>query len=166
MRLKKFAILLASCALLTGCGSKAASLNCPYTTLSWEDRVDDMTALEGANYETYDSIYQGTTYTYAKDFLDYGGTIKYMYDEEGTLCNVSWAYTGTSEDDVMDVYNAVCSEMSDRFGEGTVDDGVGNLCEMWVLENETVMANAVITDDTKVMQVAFMSASVSKQNNQ
>ena len=166
MRLKNFAILLACCAALSGCGSTASSMDCPYTSLSWEDRVDDMTALEGANYETYDSIYHGMTYTYPKSYLDYGGVIKYMYDGDGKLCNVSWSYTGVSEDDVMEVYSAVCDAMSARYGGGTVDDGVGNLCEMWVLENETIMANAVITDDTKAMQIAFMNADVSQQNNQ
>ena len=168
MRRKNFVILLACCAVLsfsTGCGSSSAKMNCPYTDLSWNASVDDMTASEGANYETYDSIYQGTTYTYDKSYLEHDGMIKYMYDDAGKLCNVSWAYTGSDEDDVMNVYNSICDEMAAAYGEGTVDDGVGNYCHMWVLENETIMANAVITDDTKVMQIAFMSADVSKQNN-
>ena len=53
--------------------------------------------------------------------------------------------------------------MNKLHGESRNEDGVGNYCEIWSSNGGTVMANAVITNDTKVMQIAYMSAEVSKQ---
>ncbi|MBQ3792927.1 MAG: hypothetical protein IIU45_05500 [Lachnospiraceae bacterium] len=153
---------------LAGCGKKApqeSASTCPYTSLTWDATVEDMIALEGEDYETYDSIYKGMTYTYPKEYLGHTGMIKYMYDADGRLCNMSWSYTGETADDLKAVYDGVCQDATTLYGEGETDDGVGNLCKMWVETEETIMANAVITDDTKVMQIAYMRADVSKQNN-
>jgi len=155
--------------VMTGCSKSTAAINCPFTDLSWESTADEMIAAEGEGFDTYDSIYKGLTYTYPKTYLSNDGMIKYMYDDKGKLCNVSWSYTGESEDEVMAVYNAVVEDMTKLHGKSVNDDGVGNYCEMWTSNGGTVMANAVITNDTKVMQIAYMSADVSKntqQNNQ
>ena len=154
---------------LIGCGNAAAADNqsgCPFSNLAWDATVEDMTNLEGEQFETYDSIYQGTTYTYAKEYLGFTGMIKYMYDGDGRLCNMAWSYAGTDTEDVNKVYEAVCADTSTRFGESKTDDGVGNLGQTWVTKTETIMVNAVMTNDTNVMQIAFMRADVSEQNNQ
>lgn len=167
MKYKILLILTTAAALvLAGCGSKKSSINCPFTELSWESTTDEMIAAEGNGYDTYDSIYKGLTYTYPKEYLGNEGMIKYMYDGNGTLCNVSWSYTGDSEESVMNVYDAVCAEMNSLHGDSKSDDGIGNYCEIWSSNGGTVMANAVITNDTKVMQIAYMSAAVSKQTEQ
>lgn len=150
--------------MMTGCLRQSGKINCPFTEVSWESSADEMIKLEGDGYDTYDSIYKGLTYTYPKDYLGNPGMIKYMYDDTGKLCNVSWSYTGDDEETVMNVYNAVVDEMKKLHGESKNDDGIGNLCEMWVTDDGTVMANAVITNDTKVMQIAYMSSEVSKQS--
>ena len=86
-----------------------------------------------------------------------------MYDDAGKLCNVSWSYTGNDADEVLTVYRAVCDDTVSKRGPSTSSDGIGNYCEIWASESGTVMANAVITNDTRVMQIAYMSADVSKQ---
>ena len=148
---------------LSGCSQQRSDIGCPFSELSWDASYEEMVSLEGEQYETYDSIYKGTTYTYPKEYLGNPGMIKYMYDDTGKLCNVSWSYTGDDTDEVLTVYRAVCDDTVNTRGLSTSDDGVGNYCEIWASENGTVMANAVITNDTKVMQIAYMSADVSKQ---
>ena len=155
--------LLVIVTALAGCSSKSAKINCPFTDLSWEDAVEEMIALEGDGYDTYDSIYHGLTYTYPKEYLGKGGMIKYMYDDTGRLCNVSWSYTGVDAEELMTVYHAVVDEMTKLHGKSKNDDGVGNFGETWITDKGTVMANAVVTNDTKVMQIAYMSPEVSKQ---
>ena len=156
-------ILLIAASAVTGCSGSGSDIGCPFTELSWDASYEDMIGLEGEGYETYDSIYKGLTYTYPKEYLGNSGMIKYMYDDTGKLCNVSWSYTGDDADEVLTVYRAVCDDTVNSRGLSTSDDGVGNYCEIWASENGTVMANAVITNDTKVMQIAYMSAEVSKQ---
>ncbi|MCR5733411.1 MAG: hypothetical protein K6G22_02285 [Lachnospiraceae bacterium] len=154
--------LLTTGLLFVGCAEDKASLNCPFTELSWEATLKDMTDIEGELYETYPSIYQGTTYTYQKDYLNNNGIIKYMYDDKDKLCNVSWSYAGENADSVAAVYRAVCDDTEKIFGSGKDDDGVGNYCRVWVTDCGTVMANAVMTNDTNVFQIAYMSPEVSK----
>lgn len=164
-RLKRSLILvsLLMTAMLAGCSSAKNKINCPFTDLSWDSSADDMIDAEGKGYDTYDSIYKGLTYTYPKEYLGNTGMIKYMYDDMGKLCNVSWSYTGEDEGSLMDVYNAVVEDMQKLHGDSRNDDGVGNYCEIWTSNGGTVMANAVVTNDTKVMQIAYMSPKVSKQ---
>ena len=150
------------CPFLSGCGKDKASINCPFTELVWESTMEDMTGSEGDIYDSYPSIYNGVTYTYPKKYLDYDGIIKYMYDGSGKLCNVSWSYEGENAEKLTEVYEAVCDHTESLFGTGEDDDGVGNYCKIWVTEAGTVMANAVITNDTTVMQIAYMNPEISK----
>lgn len=148
---------------LTGCSGGKTAIGCPFTELSWNDSKKDMEKIEGEPLETYDSIYNGTTYTYSKKYLEKDGVVKYMYDDKDQLCNVAWSYTGETAEDVIEVYKNVCSDTEKKYGTGTSDDGVGNYCQMWITDSETIMANAVITNDVTVMQIAYMSSKVSKQ---
>ncbi|MBQ6575455.1 MAG: hypothetical protein IJL90_05045 [Lachnospiraceae bacterium] len=159
-------LIALSVATLSGCSSPKSDINCPFSEMSWDSTADDMIEAEGEGFDTYDSIYKGLTYTYPKEYLGNTGMIKYMYDDAGKLCNVSWSYTGDSDESVMNIYRDVVEEMKDLHGESKSDDGIGNYCEIWVTENGTVMANAVITNDAKVMQIAYMNPEVSKQTNQ
>ncbi len=158
-----FAAAITASIALTGCGGQKVAAISPFTELSWDASVDDMVKAEGDQYETYDSIYQGTTYTYSKTYLEKDGMIKYMYDGDGKLCNVSWSYTGDTPDSVMTVYRDVCKDTEKIHGKSTSDDGVGNYGQVWNTAGGTVMANAVITNDVRVMQIAYMSEAVSKQ---
>ena len=167
-RAKRFAlIMLLSITMMaqTGCISEQSKSEtvCPFSALSFESGVDDMILTEGNGYETYDSIYQGITYTYPKEYLGYPGDIKYMYDGEGKLCNISWAYTTGDADSVKEVYEAVLKDTENIRGEGTEDDGIGNYCTMWKGEEGSVVLSGVLTSDVTVMQIAYMSPEVSKQ---
>ncbi|MCR5687709.1 MAG: hypothetical protein K6G58_06775 [Lachnospiraceae bacterium] len=160
--LSAFALMLLIISGLLGCSGRASDIGSPFTGLSWDSSYEDMTAAEGDGYESYDSIYHGLTYTYPKEYLGYSGIIKYMFDAEGKLCNVSWSYAGDTPEEVLTVYRSVCDDTEKVRGPGTADDGIGNFCTTWPEETGTIMANAVITNDTRVMQIAYMSAEVSK----
>lgn len=70
---------------LSGCQKKAKQPECPFTSIKWGDTLDDVIALEGTSNDTYDSIYKGTTYTYAKEYDGLKGTVKYMFDDHEKL---------------------------------------------------------------------------------
>ena len=167
-RAKRYALAMIILVLLlaqTGCISEKfkSETVCPFSALTFESTVNDMIQAEGVSYETYDSIYKGITYTYAKDYLGYPGDIKYMFDGEGNLCNISWAYTTGDADSVVEVYEAVLKDTENIRGEGTKDDGIGNYCTMWKGDAGSVVLSGVLTSDVTVMQIAYMSPEVSKQ---
>lgn len=168
-RAKRFALMMIFIVMtlaLTGCISEQSKSEtvCPFSTLTFESSVDDMIKTEGDSYETYDSIYQGITYTYKREYLGYPGDIKYMFDGEGKLCNISWAYTSGDAESVKEVYEAVLKDTENIRGEGVKDDGIGNYCTMWKGEAGSVILSGVLTSDVTVMQIAYMSPEVSKQN--
>lgn len=149
-----------------GCGKSQNATNCPFSELGWDSTTEDMISLEGEGYDTYDSIYKGITYTYPRNYLDFPGMVKYMYDDNEILCNISWSYTGGSAEDISKTYDAVCSDMEKSFGKGNDDDGVGNRSRIWVTDSGTIMVSSVTTNDTNVMQIAFMRKEVSKQQKE
>lgn len=167
-RAKRFVLMALLSVLLvvqSGCiseNSKSETV-CPFSSLTFESKVEDMVFTEGESYETYDSIYKGTTYTYPKDYLGYPGDVKYMFDGEGNLCNISWAYTKGDADSVKEVYEAVLKDTESIRGEGIKDDGIGNYCTMWKGDAGSVVLSGVLTSDVTVMQIAYMSPDVSKQ---
>ena len=152
--------------VLTGCGRSKSLAGCSFSELGWDSTTEEMIAVEGDKYDTYDSIYKGITYTYPKVYLDTPGMIKYMYDDSDRLCNISWSYTGESAEDVGRAYDGVCADIEKTFGKGNDDDGVGNRSRIWVTDSGTIMVSSVTTSDTNVMQIAFMRKEVSKQQKE
>ena len=75
-------------AVLTA-GCQKSEGTCPFTDISWGDTLEDITELEGDSSESYDSIYDGTTYTFPKEYIGLKGTIKYSFDDKDRLVGIS-----------------------------------------------------------------------------
>ena len=161
-------IMILFISLLTvGCTSKdkEAVLDCPFTELNWNASVDDIVNYEKTEYECYDSMYQGTTYIFPKDYSDKEGSIKYMTDDKGALKNVAWLYVGNDKEDVMSVYNSLIKELTDKYGKPTDNtDNVNNYGEVWKLDSGNIVITAVITTEAKMVQVGYMHPTVSDGN--
>lgn len=162
---KKIVILmLLFSMILSGCAKKD-SLDCDFTDMNWENSIDDIMKYENSEYETYDSMYLGTTYTFPKEYLGKSGLIKYMTDDKDVLMNVSWLYVGDEENDVLNVYEALKNGLIQKVGEPTENtDNVNNYGEVWKLESGNIILTAVITSDGKMVQVGYMNPVVSNGN--
>ena len=162
---KILALFMCSLIFLSGCGASGAKSKStiPFTDMTFSSSADDVIAAEGDQYETYDSIYDGITYTYPKEYMDKAGTIKYMCDEGGALQNIAWTYAGDDGAEVMVLYNNIYAELKNTYGEPTQNaDGVNNYAEVWKMDSGNIILSAVLTSDSKMMQVAFLSPAVSK----
>ena len=118
-RLFLFFILTVLTACAVGCQKK--TVTCPFTTITWDNTFDDITELEGDSIDTYDSVYDGTTYTFPKEYDGLDGTIKYMFDDEEKLVCMSWMYETSNSEDLADVYNKIHGEAEDILGESGFD---------------------------------------------
>ncbi len=157
-------LVLVCLLVLAGCGQNASSFDCPYTTLNWDTTAEELISVEGSNYETYDSMYKGLTYTYDKEYLGLNGTVKYMFDSGNKLVNVAWTYTSENDTDIQDSYLAVYNALCDiRGSESENADGVNTYGEIWRDEVKgNVVLSGVLTSDSKMIQCSFMSPEVSK----
>ena len=126
-RLRKSVILLfliAMCLFICSCG-QSKKAECPFTEITWENTLDEVLALEGEPLDSYPSTYSGTTYIFSKDFHDMSGTIKYMFDDNDRLMSMAWLYIPESEDDLENVYQTLCDETTQTYGESGFDSDMG-----------------------------------------
>lgn len=165
-----FLFLLTLLAATTGCQQKKAE--CPFTTITWEDTLEDIMALEGSSAETYESIYDGTTYTFPKEYDGLDGTIKYSFDSEEKLVSLSWMYIAKDSKDLEEVYDKLHSEAEDMLGESGfqfTSDKFADLAspgDVWYLEDGNILINTVDTADVQILQYTFLHPDVSEERPQ
>lgn len=157
-------ILLCAC----GASKKASAPAAPFTDLTWEAAVEDMIAAEGEDYVTYPSVYNGTTYTYSKQYLGKDGTIKYMFDQDGALMSAAWAFSSENVGVLQDLYDEINASVNASFGESSYSaDGtnaVGNYGNVWYLEQGDIILSTMITSETKALQYAYLHPAVSNKD--
>lgn len=156
--------------LLCACGApkNAPDPAAPFTDLTWEAAVEDMIAVEGEDYETYPSVYNGTTYTYPKQYLGKEGTIKYMFDQDGALMSAAWAFSSENTGVLQDLYDEIDASVNASFGESSYsadgNNSVGNYGNVWYLEQGDIILSTMITSETKALQYAYLHPSVSNKD--
>lgn len=154
-------LVLVSSALV-GCGSSKKSEGFPFTELTWENSYDDMVALEGESDDTYDSMYNGTTYTYPKKYLDLDGTIKYMYDADNKLMSVAWVYSTDTDEDLKDTYDTIRKEVEETHGEsGYNTEQATNYGDVWYLDEGNIILSVMTTNSQKALQYSYLNPAVS-----
>lgn len=122
---------------------------CPFTEITWENTLDEVLALEGEPLDSYPSTYSGTTYTFNKVFHDMSGTIKYMFDDNDKLMSMAWLYIPESKDNLENVYQLLCSETNQLYGESGFDSDTGTpraACGIWKAEtSSSVLCQQALT---------------------
>lgn len=178
MRHKKYlslalAVLTFASLALSGCKKEAAelTLDAPFTKVSWNSTKEDIITEEGEGYETYDSVYNGDTYTYAKTYEGKEGTIKYMFDDKDELMCVAWAYGSDDATELEELYTKINDDMTDIYGKSgySTDEEektVNNYGNIWYREEGDIIVTAMVTDENKALQFAFLHPEVSYDENE
>ena len=156
-------ILLLSALVLAGCQKATKSI--PYTKATFKSSVEDILKLEGENYETYDSVYYGTTYVFGKEYLGREGKIKYMTDDTGELCNVAWACSTEDGEHADALYKEIYGILQKDFGDPTESVGVNNYGAVWKRSDGNIILSAMISSEVNAVQVAFLNPKVSRDEN-
>lgn len=154
---------LMAAVLLSGCGSKKAAI--PYTDLGFDATLDDILASEGEDYETYDSIYYGTTYTYDKDYKGRTGQIKYMLDDSDALMNVAWSYSAGSGDEADILYKELYADLQKEYGDPADNKGVNNYGAIWKRDEGNIILSALVSSEANAVQIAFLNPLVSRDED-
>jgi hypothetical protein len=147
-------------AMLGGCGSSASSTlpDCPFSELKWDSSVKAMETAEGSDYETYDSVYGGTTYTYDKDYQGVTGTVKYMFDDEKNLACIAWSYGSDSADELYSLYESIHADVVSVYGDsGYNTEKSTNYGDVWYLDDGNIIISTMVTDSQKALQFAYLS---------
>lgn len=173
MSIKKLIIKLTltavfSAFLLTGCSKEAnkSETICPFSDAVWSYSEDDIIKMEGTEYETYDSIYYGLTYSFKKEYASHPGTIKYMFDDKGNLRSIGWAYSTDDIDDLGKVYDEIYAYHLDKFGDYSYtapgSDAAGNWGGVWYRDEGNIVLSCMFSSDNLALQCAYLHPEVSR----
>lgn len=154
-----------------GCGKKEAA--CPFTTVTWDQTLEDIMELEGSESETYDStVYGGPVYSFPKEYHGLDGTVKYIFDGEDRLVSLAWMYEAEDSEDLKKAYDQIHSEAEDMLGKSGFKYNSDKFAELtspgdvWYLETGNVILNSVDAADAKILQYSFLHPDVSDPNPQ
>jgi len=160
-------IIVLAITALTGCKKQPQAVKSPFTEMTWENSVEDVIAEEGDDYTTYESIYNGTTYEFAKNYLDQDGTVKYMFDDNDKLMCVAWAFGTDDEETLKDTYNKIHQDVEDTYGESGYDsENPTNYGDVWYLENGNILLMVVTTDTQQALQYSYLNPEVSTKETE
>ena len=146
-----------------GTGKTSQEIVCPFTIITWENTYDDMIALEGSDYKSYDSVYNGIAYSYPKKYLDRDGIIKYMYNEDGKLMCMAWVYSGNIDENLKELYSTIHTNLTTTYGKSGYDtENSTNYGDVWYLEDGHIILSVMTTSQQNVLQYSYLSPEASE----
>lgn len=147
-------ITLAACFLW----KKPAPIECPLSSLPWDSTEQDLFAAEGSYTSSYASTYGGLTYTYDKSYLNREGVIKYMFDEEGMLASIAWAYTASDAEELDALYQEIRNGVQELYGESEYHTAnITNYGDVWKRKEGQIILSAMSVGDNIALQIAYES---------
>ena len=159
-------LVLVAGSVLTGCGSKKTAQIAPFSEATWGTTESDLATLEtGEEGESYPSMYYGQTHTYAKNYLDHDGTVKYMFDDKGALMGLAWTAVAESEEQYQDIYNKLKDSLKKKYGDSTDRSGTSNAGDAWYTDEGDIILIGSSTDTLKVVQCGYLNPIVSGEDN-
>lgn len=170
MNIRKFctiglSIVLAVGILFTGCVKKTAQI-APFSDATWELTESDLSTVEsGEEKETYPSMYYGQTHTFDKSYLEYDGTVKYMFDDKGQLMGLAWTVVAKSEAQYQEIYKTLKDKLKKEYGDSTDRSGQTNAGDVWYTEDGDIVLIGSSTDKLKVIQCGYLNPAVSGEDN-
>jgi hypothetical protein len=150
--------------LLPGCGKQTGNeVIAPFSEATWNYTVYDVKEMAGGDYTTTDSIYGGDCYILPGTYMDYEGSIKYMFDEDDALVCVAFAYTDSDPGSVSTLYEKISSEVTAAYGEGThTAEHSSNSGDKWIRDEGNILLVVLSTDYSSALQYSYLHPSISR----
>lgn len=163
---KAFALLFAavlSLSALTGCSQKKEQVECPFTTITWENTLEDVMKLEGAPDNSYDSTYGGMTYVFeGREYNGKNGSLKYLFDGDEKLVSMAWLYIPEDNNDRDTVYEELYKQTEDWYGDTGFESNQGTaMGAVWYLKGGNITIGVMSTGVTECIQYQYFHPDVS-----
>jgi hypothetical protein len=168
MRNKKFTHILLTVVLLftllSGCGKQTGDKAvAPFSDATWNYTVDDVKEMAGDDYTTTDSVYGGDCYILPGTYMDYDGSVKYMFDDDDALVCIAFACTNSDPDKISELYEKINKDVTDTYGEGThTAKHSSNSGDKWIRDEGNILLLVLSTDDASALQYSYLHPSVSR----
>ncbi len=152
--------------LLSACTSSDQTSDppAPFSQATWDSTPQELETLEDTAAETTASIYGGTTYLFPSSYLNYQGTVKYMYDADGQLTVIAFYYEGSTAEEISQFSQEIYQRTAKTYGDGIHSETAGhNSGEKWVRPEGNIILSVLASSDANALQYAFLHPSVSEQ---
>lgn len=81
-----------------------------------------------------------------------------MYDEDGKLMNIAWAYGSDDAKELQDLYNKIHDNLVDEYGEsGYQASASTNYGDTWDMDEGNILLSVMNTTDNKALQIAYVN---------
>jgi len=163
---RKIAMLLLTlfiCAIcMNGCAKEPQLLSCPFTEITWNNTFEEIKAASGELIETRDSIYDGTSYVFSKEYKGYDGSVYYIYDEKEKLVSMAWGYSTESSEQLEALYDEINADIIDEYGECDYAPKAGG-ANVWYTDGGNIVLYMLDTSEYKALQLNYVHPDVAEK---
>lgn len=145
-----------------GCKKDVQVITCPFTEITWENNLEDIRETAGELLETRDSVYDGKSYLYSKEYKGHDGTVYYIFDDEENLVSMAWGYSSTSTQELNALKDDIYNELVETYGECDYDTELGG-GSVWYTDGGNIVLFSVDTAEYKALQLNFVHPSVAEK---
>jgi hypothetical protein len=142
---------------LTFTACKSDKDRIPFSSLTFDTTYDEMIEELGEPTETT-VTYLGDTYSYAGEYLQKDGNVRYTFDEDGKMASITWLYSSEDGEEVSALYADIHKQLENNHGKTTESsDDVTQLSDIWRLDSGNISLVAVISSDYNGLMYTYMS---------
>lgn len=145
-----------------GCKKDVQVITCPFTEITWDSSLEDIQETAGKLLETRDSVYDGKSYLYAKEYKGYDGTVYYIFDDKEALVSMAWGYAGTSTKELEDLKGKIYNELVETYGECNYDTELGG-GSVWYTDGGNIVLFSIDTAEYKALQLNYVHPDVAEK---
>lgn len=160
---KSITLLLGIIMILLATGCNTTKSVAPFTDVTWESTLEEITSKYGDAAKTYDSIYGGTTYVYDTSYEGRNGSVKYMFDDKCSLMCVAFTYLAETPEEVLSLYEPLHASLVKSYGESgyntTQDTNYG---DVWYRDEGDIIISCMVTSEQNSLQYSYLNPVVSK----
>ncbi len=161
---KRIALIALTALVLTACGKETSSVDIPFSTLSFNSTIEDMTEAFGEA-ENTDKSYIGTSYCYSSAYMDKDSEVRYSFDEDDKMGSITWLYESADGEEIKEVYNDIHKELEETYGQsGENTNDATQMADIWRLPEGNVTLVAVVSSDYNGIMYTYLSPEHSTSN--
>lgn len=146
---------------MSGCKKESTLVTCPFTEITWDNTLEEIKASSGELIETKDSLYDGKSYLFSKEYKGQDGTVYYIFDDTEKLVSMAWGCTPDSSEQLGELYDELHSEITKEYGKSDYNPQGSN--SVWYTDGGNIILFTIDTESYKALQLNYVHPDVAEK---
>ena len=147
---------------VSGCKKQTELVTCPFTDITWDNTLEEIKSSNGEPIETRDSLYDGKSYLFPKEYKGYNGTVYYIFDDKEKLVSMAWGCTAESSEQLSELYDELYTEITEKYGESDYNPQLGG-GSVWYTDGGNIVLFNIDTEEYKTLQLNYVHPDVAEK---